>query len=455
MKSIRVGCGSASWGDMLDPAVELAERGEVQYIGFDHLAELTMSILQRMKQKDPTRGYIPDLVPWMKRLLPVAREKGIRMLTNAGGANVEAAGEAVAQLARGLGHTGLKLGLVFGDDVLARIPEFRAQGLKFQNLDTGEEDIDRIADRIVSANAYIGSEGQIQALAAGASVVITGRATDSSVHIAPMVHEFGWKTDDWDLMGAAIAIGHIIECSSGCAGGMSNFWKDIKEPWRVAFPIAEVYENGDAVITKPDGSGRMVTELTVKEHLVYEVHDPTRYIMADGISDFSRCQIATVGQDRVKVTGFTGTKRPDTLKLCLGYEDGWIGESEISVCWPDAYEKAQFCEKFLRGRFAALQLPITEMRVDFIGLNSIHGPLAALPKDLEDLNEVRVRVAVRTTSKENANLVRREVTHLWTHGPVGTTAVISPPPPRQVISLWPTLVPRELVPQTLVMKEVK
>ena len=455
MKSIRVGCGSASWGDMLDPAVELAERGEVQYIGFDHLAELTMSILQRMKQKDPTRGYIPDLVPWMKRLLPVAREKGIRMLTNAGGANVEAAGDAVAQLARSLGHTGLKLGLVFGDDVLARIPEFRAQGLKFQNLDTGEEDIDRIADRIVSANAYIGSEGQIQALAEGAAVVITGRATDSSVHIAPMVHEFGWATDDWDLMGAAIAIGHIIECSSGCAGGMSNFWKDIKEPWRVAFPIAEVYENGDAVITKPDGSGRMVTECTVKEHLVYEVHDPTRYIMADGVSDFSECQLSTVGKDRVKVTGFKGTPRPDTLKLCLGYEDGWIGESEISVCWPDAYEKAQFCEKFLRGRFAALKLPITEMRVDFIGLNSIHGPLATLPKDLEDINEVRVRVAVRTTSKENANLVRREVTHLWTHGPVGTTAVISPPPPRQVISLWPTLVPRDLVPQTLVMKEVR
>jgi Acyclic terpene utilisation family protein AtuA len=275
------------------------------------------------------------------------------------------------------------------------------------------------------------------------------------VHIAPMVHEFGWRTDDWNLMGAAIAIGHIIECSSGCAGGMSNFWKDIKEPWRVAFPIAEVFENGDAVITKADGSGRMVTEWTVKEHLVYEVHDPTKYIMADGISDFSECQLSTVGPDRVKVTGFKGAKRPDTLKLCLGYEDGWIGESEISVCWPDAYEKAQFCEKFLRGRFEALKLPINEMRVDFIGLNSIHGPLAALPKNIDELNEVRVRVAVKTTTKESANLVRREVTHLWTHGPVGTTAVISPPPPRQVISLWPTLVPRELVPQTFVMKEVK
>lgn len=454
MKSIRVGCGSASWGDMLDPAVELAECGDVQYIGFDHLAELTMSILQRMKQKDPRRGYIPDLVPWMKRLLPIARAKGIRMLTNAGGANVEAAGDAVADLARDLGFGGLKIGLVFGDDVLDRLPEFRRQGLKFPNLDTGEEDIDQIADRIVSANAYIGSEGQIQALGEGADLVITGRATDSSVYIAPMVHEFGWSTEDWNLMGAAIAVGHIIECSSGCAGGMSNFWKDIKEPWRVAFPIAEMYENGEAVITKPAGSGRMVTEWTVKEHLVYEVHDPKNYIMADGISDLSGCRLSTVGPDRVKVTGFAGKRRPDHLKLCLGYEDGWIGESEISVCWPDAYDKAKFCEQFLRGRFKALKLPITEMRVDFIGLNSIHGPLSQLPSRVDELNEVRVRVAVKTTSKEYANLVRREVTHLWTHGPVGTTAVISPPPPRQVISLWPTLVPRELVPQRTVVKEV-
>lgn len=454
-KTIRIGCGSASWGDMLDPAVELAERGDVQYIGFDHLAELTMSILQRMKAKDPKRGYIPDLVPWMKRLLPIARKNGIRMLTNAGGANVDAAGEAVADLARQLGLQGLKIGLVFGDDVLARIPEFRAQGLKFPNLDTGEDDIDGIADRLVAANAYIGSEGQIQALGEGADLVITGRATDSSVHIAPMVHEFGWSLESWDLMGAAIAIGHIIECSSGCAGGMSNFWKEIKEPWRVAFPIAEVSDDGDAVITKAAGSGRMVTDWTIKEHLVYEVHDPTRYIMADGISDLSQARIEQVGPDRVHVTGFKGKPRPETLKLCLGYEDGWIGESEISVCWPDAYQKAQFCEKFLRGRFEQLGMPIREARYDFIGLNSIHGPLAKLPSNLDEINEVRVRVAVRTTSKEWANLVRREVTHLWTHGPVGTTAVISPPAPRQVISLWPTLIPRTCVPQTVVMKEVR
>ncbi len=454
MKTIRMGCGSASWGDMLDPAVELAEKGDVQYIGFDHLAELTMSILQRMKNKDPKRGFIPDLVPWMKRLLPIAREKGIRMLTNAGGANVDSAGDAVAGLAGELGVQGLKIGLVSGDDVLGKLPEARAQGLKFPNLDTGEEDIEAIADRIVSANAYIGSEGQIEALAEGADLVISGRVTDNSVYIAPMVHEFGWSTEDWEKMGAAVTIGHIIECSAGCAGGMSNFWKEVKEPWRVAFPIAEVDENGDAIITKPEGSGRLVTEWTVKEHLVYEIHDPENYLMADAIADLSNVKLETVGPDRVKVTGFRGKPRPDNLKLCIGYRDGWMGESEISVCWPDAYEKAQFCESFLRGRFKQLEIPIVESRFDYIGLNSIHGPLAPMPSNLDEINEIRLRVAVKTTSREYANQVRREVTHLWTHGPVGTTAVISPPPPREIISLWPTLIPRELVSQKVTFKEV-
>lgn len=455
MKKVRIGCGSASWGDMLDPAVELAEKGDVQYIGFDHLAELTMSILNKIKAKRPEYGYIPDLVPWMERLLPITQSKGIRMCTNAGGANVEAAGAAVAGTAKKLGLEGMKIATVFGDDVLDRLDEFQAQGLEFANMETGEEGIDRIRDDIVQANVYIGSEGQVEALAEGADLVITGRATDSSAHIAPMVNELGWSLDDPDQMGAAIAIGHIIECSSGCAGGMSNFWKEIPEPWRVAFPVAEIYENGDAIITKPEGSGRMVTEWTVKEHLVYEVHDPANYIMADGISDLTGIALETVGKDRVKVTGFKGKPKPDMLKMTIGYRDGWIGQSEITACWPDAYEKAQFCESFLRGRFEELGIPIREIRFDYIGINSIHGPASKMPEDLDDVNEVRVRVAVRTDSAENANVVRREVTHLWTHGPLGMTAVIMPPAPREVITLWPTLIPRELVPQRMEIQEVR
>ena len=454
MKKIRLGCGSASWGDMLDPAVELVENGDLQYLGFDHLAELTMSILQRMKNKDPKRGYIPDLIPWMEALLPKAKEKGIKMCTNAGGANPKQAGLDVLDLAKTLGVSGLKIGVVEGDDVFPRLMEFRKMGIKFPNMETGEEDIDRIMDNIVAANVYTGSESIVDALGNGAELVITGRASDNAMYVGPMAHEFGWKMDDWEKMGTAVTIGHIIECSAGCAGGMSNFWKDIKEPWRVAFPIAEVYEDGRAIITKAQGSGRMVTEWTVKEHLVYEVHDPENYFMPDGIGDFSHIRLRELAKDQVEVTGIRGKKRPDNLKLTIGYKDGWIGESEISMCWPDAYEKAQFCEHFLRGRFKALNLGIIDVRFDYIGINSIHGPLSVMPKDMEGINEVRIRVAAKTHTREDANQVRREVTHLWTHGPVGSTAVISPPPPRQVIGLWPTLIPRELVQTTCEMMEV-
>jgi len=454
MKKIRLGCGSASWGDMLDPAVELVEKGEIDYLGFDHLAELTMSILQRMKNKDPKRGYIPDFIPWMEAILPKAKQKGIRMCTNAGGANPEQAAKDVLLLAKKLGLSGLKVGVVTGDDVFHRLEEFRKRGVKLPNLDTGEEDIDSIYDRIVAAHVYIGSESIVEALSKGAELVITGRASDNAMYVGPMVYELGWKMDDWEKMGTAVTVGHIIECSAGCAGGMSNFWKEIKEPWRVAFPIAEMYQDGRAIITKADGSGRMVTEWTVKEHLVYEIHDPKKYLMPDATADFSKIRVREVAKDRVEVTGIGGTKRPDNLKLTIGYKDGWIGESEISVCWPDAYEKAKFCEEFLRGRFKARNLSIEDVRFDYIGINSIHGPLSKMPENRQDINEVRVRVAAKTKTKEDANQVRREVTHLWTHGPVGTTAVISPPPPREVIGLWPTLVPRELVPTKCEMMEV-
>lgn len=453
MKKIRLGAGSASWGDMLDPAIDLVNHGNLDYIGFDHLAELTLSILQRMKSKDPKRGYIPDLIPWMQAVLPACVRKNIKILTNAGGANPEQAGEEVLKVARASGLEKLRVGVVLGDDVFDRIRDVHGRGIKLPNLDTGEDDIDRIMDRIVAANAYIGSERLIDALDQGADLVVTGRCTDNALYIAPMVHEFKWQLDDWDKIAAGITTGHIIECTAGCTGGMSNFWKDIREPWRTAFPIAEVYENGDAIITKTKESGRFVTEWTVKEHLVYEIHDPQNYLMADGTADLTRLCVKQIGENAVKVTGFKGKPKPAMLKLCIGYEDGWIGESEISVSWPDALEKAKFCESFLRGRFKEKNLDIQEMRVDYIGVNSLHGPLATLPHPGE-LNEVRIRAAVRTKTKEDANQVRREVTHLWTHGPVGSTAVISPPPPRQVVALWPTLIPREEVPTRLIMKEL-
>lgn len=455
MKKIRLGSGSAFWGDTLEPAIELVEKGDIDYIGFDHLAELTLAILQRIKAKDPTKGYIPDIVPFMKAILPTCARKGIKIITNAGGANPEAAGEVVIAMAREMGLRGLKVGVVVGDDIAHRLDEIRAQGVRLKNLDTGEEDIDRISDRIVAANAYIGSESIIEALRQGADVVVTGRNTDNSLYVAPMVYEFGWKWpgDDWERVGAAVIIGHIIECAGCCTGGMSNLWDVSPEPWNIGFPIAEVYENGEAIITKAPGTGGLVNQWTIKEHLVYEVHDPKNYLMADGIGDLTNIGLEEIGKDRVKVTGMTGKPWPDTLKVCIGYDDGWIGEGEITFPWPDALGKARKAEDILRERFKMVNLDTQEMRIDFIGINSIHGPLAPEPK-CDEPNEVRIRVAARTKTRNEAEKVRREVTHLWCMGPVGTTAVISPPPPRPVISLWPTLVPRQMIPTTAIVKEV-
>jgi hypothetical protein len=293
MRKIRLGSGSSYWGDMLEPAVELAEKGDVDYIGFDHLAELTLSILHRIKEKDPSKGYIPDIIPFMKALLPVAVEKGCKLITNAGGANPEQAAEEVAKIARELGFRGMKIGVVTGDDVLSRLYELIEQGFMFPNLDTGEEDLIHIKDRIIAANAYTGSDSIIEALRQEAQVIITGRVSDNALYVAPVMHEFGWDFSDSfvDLIASAITTGHIIECAEGCTGGMSNIWQAVPEPWKIGFPIVEFYENGDAIITKAPDTGGLVCEWTIKEHLVYEVLDPRNYIMPDGIADFTSIRL--------------------------------------------------------------------------------------------------------------------------------------------------------------------
>ena len=454
MKKVRLGSGSAFWGDVLEPAVELVKKGDIKYIGFDHLAELTLAIFQRVKTKDPTKGYIPDIIPWTRAVLPTCVEKGITIITNAGAANPESGGDEVVKLAREMGHQGMKVAVVVGDDIFPRLDEIRAKGVKLVNLDTGEEDIDRVKDRIVAANAYIGCDSILEGLAEGARVIVTGRATDNALYVGPIMHEFGWTFKDIDLVGAAVTIGHIIECAGCVTGGMSNMWKISPENWRIGFPIAEVYEDGTAIITKSPDTGGVVNQWTVKEHLVYEVHDPSRYLMADGIGDFTSIKIEEIGENRVRVTGMKGKPRPDTLKICIGYQDGWIGEGEITLVWPDALEKARKAEEILRERFKIVNLDAEDLRIDFIGINSIHGPLSKMPV-VDEPNEVRIRVAAKVKTREEADKVRREITHLWTIGPVGVTGVTAPPPPRPVVSLWPTLVPRELIPTRCIVKTVE
>jgi hypothetical protein len=457
MKKVRVGAGSAFWGDMLEPAVELAEKGNVNYIGFDHLAELTLAILQRMRSKNPESGYIPDLIPWTKALLPITSKNGAIMITDAGGANPGQAGEEVVKIAKGLGLEGMKVGVVTGDDLSrAQLSELRARGWKFKNLDTGEEDIDRIEDLIVAANAYIGADGLIECLQQGANMVIAGRCSDNALYVAPVMKEFGWDYSNKyvNLVAAAVTCGHIIECTSGCTGGMSNLWRIVKNAWRIGFPVAEFYENGEFIITKPEGSGGLVSEWNVKEHLVYEIQDPNNYMMPDGIADFTSAKVEEVGKDRVKVSGIKGKPRPDTLKVCIGFRDGFIGEGHVFFSWPDALEKAKWAEKWMRERIKLIGIVPEELQIDYIGLNVLHGTTVPWPDHDDDISEIGLRIVAKTKTYDEASAIRREASHLWTAGPVGSSFGV-PFNPRPIIALWPTLIPREELHVESHIKEVK
>jgi len=454
MKKVVIGSGSAFWGDMLEPAVEMAERSDVQYIGFDHLAELTMALLNRMKLKKPEMGYVPDIVPWMKKLLPATVPKGIKMVTNAGGANPEQAAIEVAKVIKDLKLGPMKIGVVSGDDMLPYLDEVQEQGFKFVNMDTGEEGLDRIRENIVAANAYTGADEIITELGNGADLVITGRVSDNALYVGPLMYEFGWKyTDEYvNQVAAAVTIGHIIECSACVTGGMSNMWKVTECPWASGFPILEVFENGDAIVTKTPDSGGIVNNWTVKEHLLYEVMDPHNYLMPDGIGDFSTIKLEEVGRNRVKVSNMSGKKRPDTLKLCIGYRDGFIGEGMALFPSPDALAKARFAEKWLRERFKILGIEFEELRIDYIGVNTLHGEAAVIED--KDYNEVGLRVAGKAKTWKEAETVRREATHLWTQGPIGSSFG-TPMNVRPVIKLWPTLVPRSAVRTESRIMEVK
>ncbi len=450
MKTVRLGSGSAYWGDLMEPAVELAERGELDYLSFDHLAELTLAILQRQRSKDPSRGYIADIVPWMDAILPTAVSKGTKLITNAGGANPQAAGERVIEIARRHGLTGTKVAVVTGDDVHARMLELYEQGMAFPNLDTGEQDLGRIEDRIVAANAYIGAEGVIRGLELGADVVVTGRASDNALYVGPLMHEFGWSFDDVEKAGAAVTIGHILECAALATGSLSNFWREAKPLANVGFPFADVDENGDAVVSKLDGTGGLVTEMTIKEQLLYEVHDPANYLMPDAIADFTAPTVEQAGEDKVRVTGMTGKARPDTLKVCVGFEDGWIGEGVAMFSWPEAHDKAKAGEEIVRDRLKLLSVQPREITFEYLGVNTLHGPTAPDPEC--DPNEVGLRVAAHCDTREEAEVVRREILHLWTLGGVGS-AIMPPGRPRPVNSLWPTLIPRDEVEVDVAMLE--
>lgn len=447
MRRVRIGTGAGYAGDRIEPAVELAEKGHLDYLVFECLAERTIALAQQEKRRDPARGYDSLLEARMNAILGPCRTNGIRVVTNGGAAHPEAGAEKVREIARSLGLRGLKIAAVLGDDVLALL-----QGRGDVPLQETGGSLADLGDRAVSANAYIGAQPLAEALAKGADVVITGRAADTAIFMAPLVHELGWVLDDWPRLGRGALVGHLLECAGQITGGYfaDPGVKDVADLARLGFPIGEVDEDGDVVITKVPGSGGRVTEATCKEQLLYEIDDPGRYLAPDVIADFSAVTVSQVGPDRVSVRGATGHGRPDTLKVSIGYRDGYIGEGQISYAGPGAVGRARLALDIVAERLRLTGVLCRETRFDLIGVDALHG--SALSAGAPEPYEVRARVVGRTDSREEAVRIGNEVETLYTNGPAGGGGASKNV--REVLGVATTFLPREQVVTTVRYLEV-
>lgn len=438
MKTIRIGSGAGYSGDRIEPAVELAEQGDIQYLVFECLAERTIAIAQQAKLKDPAQGYDPLLVARMQAVLRVCHDKGITIITNMGAANPVAGAAKIKEVARSLGLNRLKIAAVSGDDVLA-------------TLVSGDVRIEEtgvpaasMSDTLVSANAYLGAAPIVEALAQGANVIITGRVADPALFLAPQIFEFGWSMDDWDLMGKGTVVGHLLECAGQVTGGYfaDPGVKDVAGLARLGFPIAEVRADGGAIITKVEGSGGAVTTATCKEQLLYEIHNPATYFTPDVVADFSKVTFDQIGTDRVRVSGATGRARPETLKVSVGYIDSCIGEGQMSYAGPGAVARGRLALDIVRERLELTGVKTTELRFDLMGVDSIHGDTLSTQGGREPY-EVRVRVTGRTESLKEAVRIGNEVETLYTNGPASGGGAFKSA--RQVVAMLSALLPRRLV----------
>lgn len=436
MKPFRIGSGAGYSGDRIDPAQDLAERGGLDALVFECLAERTIALAQLRRSADPQLGYDPLLQERMRAVLPACVRQGICVITNMGAANPLAAGQAVLHVARELGLARLRVAVVVGDDVLPWMREHDGP-----LLDSGET-VRSLDGRLISANAYLGADALLPALQAGADVVITGRVADPALFLAPLMHHFGWKADDWQRMGRGIVVGHLLECAAQVSGGYiaDPGFVDVPGLAEVGFPLAEVHADGMAVITKLDGTGGRVDRVTCTAQLLYELEDPSRYLQPDVVADFSGVRLSDAGADRVRVEGATGHPRPDALKVTLGYRDGYIGEGQISYAGPGARARGQLALTILERRLQRLGLDVLEHRAELIGVNAMHGP--ALGADREPY-EVRVRLAVRAATRDQAEQVGREVEALYLNGPAGGGGVTQSV--REVVAAASALIPRDAV----------
>ncbi len=453
-EKVRIAGGQGFWGDLPDAPVQQVEGGQIDYLMLDYLAEVTMSIMQKQKSRDPRAGYAKDFVPLMKRILPACVERNIRVTANAGGVNVKGCADAVGEVARELGLSGkVRIGIVTGDDIMPKLDELLSRGVELRNMDTGEA-LSTVRDRIQSANVYLGAAPMVEALDQGAQIVITGRATDTGLTLAPLMHEFGWAPDDWNKIAAGTIAGHIIECGAQCSGGNCQYeWRSIPSLATVGFPIVEAAPDGTFVITKHERTGGWVIIPSVKEQLVYEMGDPHEYITPDCIADFTTVQLEYEGRDRVRVFGIEGRPATDTFKASISYSAGYKAVGTLVYSWPDAYDKAETAGRILRTRLDRLGLKFDQVLTEFVGASATHGPLAGRPSP--DLPEVQLRVGVRSDDRSAVERFTREIAPLVLTGPPGVTGFAGGRPKvEEIVAYWPALIPKSEITTAVEVVEV-
>ncbi|HEX2254021.1 MAG TPA: acyclic terpene utilization AtuA family protein [Thermoanaerobaculia bacterium] len=448
MRTIRVGNGQGFWGDNVDAPVELLRGGPIDYIGMDYLAEVTLSIMMRQKLRDPRLGYATDFIDFVRRVLPEIRERGVRILSNAGGLNPHACRERIFEVARELGVHGVRVGVVEGDDVLPRLGELVAAGHELANMDTGEP-IHPVVERMTSANAYLGARPVVSALDQGAHIVLCGRVTDTALTLAPLIHEHGWAEDDWDRLAAGTIAGHILECGPQCTGGNFSRWWEVPDLWNVGYPLVEAHEDGTFVVTKHAGTGGMVTVETVAEQLLYEMGDPREYITPDVVADFTSIRLEPDGPDRVRVSGIQGRPKTPFLKISASHLAGFKTSGQITLSGPRAVEKARLCAELVWKRLERAGVTFTEDQrcEELVGLGATLPGVFAAP---DDPPEVVLRLGVRDPDRDKVNRFGKEIAPLVTSGPPGVTGFAGGRPKAQeVVAYWPALLAREEVEERL------
>ena len=449
---VRVASGQGFWGDWLEAPLRQVEGGQVDYLMLDYLAEVTMSILQKQKERDPRMGYARDFIGAMESVFPAVAERGVKVIANAGGVNPVACAEALLEAASKHGVRGkIRIGVVTGDDILARLDELMSAGHELKNMDTGAL-LSTIRERVMSANAYIGSDPIVEALALGANVVVIGRSTDTALTMAPLRHEFGWAADDWNKMASGIIAGHILECGAQSSGGnCMHEWRTIPDMANVGYPIAEASEDGTFVITKHAGTGGRVSVPSVSEQLVYEMGDPNAYITPDVVADFTSIHLSPDGENRVRVHGITGGPPTPFLKVSIAYRAGYKAVGSLVYSWPDAMEKAQMADRILRERLDNLGLKFDQVLTEFVGATSTHGALAG---DGHGAPEVMFRIGVRGESRADVERFTREIVPLVLNGPPSVTGFAGGRPKvEEIVAYWPALLDKRAVSTAVTIME--